>query len=250
MALTPLPGGDATKENPQIMASADGDTWVEPGAIVNPIDAYPGATFWNSDVRLAYNNVDTLYCIYRSYDPGPWSGLHYRTSTDGETWSAQGDVIACSNFLNMSPSLLLVGATWKMWAVDSSGAIYKVNYRTAAAITGAWSAAVDCTLDLPDYFEPYHMDVILVDGIYELWVCCRDNRSTEVGAILFRLTSTDGLTFTNRQTIMQPDPNKWDGRYIYKASAQSDGAGGYVIWYGGTDEDNVWKIGKTTVAAL
>jgi hypothetical protein len=80
-----------------------------------------------------------------------------------------------------------------------------------------------------------------------MWVTALDSISAEKAVALFRLTSTDGIVFSNRRCILQPDSNKWDGRYIYKASAQSDGAGGYVIWYGGTDEDNVWKIGKTSI---
>jgi hypothetical protein len=244
MALTPLPGGDNEFENPQIMDSADGDTWVEPGAIVNPIDAWPGEGFWNSDVNLMYDGTN-LNCLYRSSDPGPWTGIHYRQSADGEAWGAEGDVLALASNLSLSPSCILDGATYKMWMIDELANPNKVTYRTAAAITGAWAAAVDCDVPLPAYLEPWHLEVVLVDSVYELWITTKDTRSTETGVATFRLTSTDGINFSNCETIIQPDPNKWDGRFQYKASVQSDGAGGYVIWYGGTDEDNVWKIGKT-----
>lgn len=247
MALTPLPGGDNQFENPQIMASADGETWVEPGAIVNPIDAWPGAGFWNSDVRLVYDGTN-LHCLYRSYDPGPWSGIHYRSSNDGENWGAQGDVLAIATNQCTSPACIKDGATWKLWVVDENASPNVVKYRTAAAITGAWSSPTTCTVPLPTNYEPYHIDVIS-DGAggFELWVSAQETRSSEVSVALFRLTSTDGITFTNCQCVLHPDSNKWDGRFIYKASAQADGAGNVNIWYGGVDEDNVWKIGKTSI---
>jgi hypothetical protein len=246
MALTPLPGGDNEFENPQIMASADGDTWVEPGAIVNPIDAWPGEGFYNSDVNLVKDGSD-LHCLYRTIEAGPWQGIHYRTSSDGENWGAEGDVLAVAVNQLLSPSCILDGSTYKLWVVDESGSANVVYYRTAAAITGAWSTKQLCTVPLPNYLEPWHIDVILVDSVFEMWVTALDSISAEKAVALFRLTSTDGIVFSNRRCILQPDSNKWDGRYIYKASAQSDGAGGYVIWYGGTDEDNVWKIGKTSI---
>ena len=64
MAMTPYPNAQNAYENPSIVVSDDGETWIEPPGISNPIVPYPGAGYYNSDPCLVKAG-NLLYLFYR-----------------------------------------------------------------------------------------------------------------------------------------------------------------------------------------
>ena len=140
MAMTPYPGGDASYENPSILASDDGETWVVPTGLTNPIEPQPGSGI-NSDPDLTM--IDgTLYCVWRWANPGTAAKFYCLSSTDGVTWGNKTEIVDdTTKGSDLSPSIVQVGSTFYMYT-RRKGQNPSVFCRTASAITGPWSEPV------------------------------------------------------------------------------------------------------------
>lgn len=69
MVMSPYPNGSDAHEDPNIVASADGKTWVVPEGMANPLDDAPGSSAgYNADPDMVYNSdTDQLWVYYRYY---------------------------------------------------------------------------------------------------------------------------------------------------------------------------------------
>jgi len=121
MVFTPYP--TESRENPSIVVSNDGETWIEPPGITNPIDLLNTGDPYNSDPAIIYNSADDkLYVIYRTTDvAGSTQVIKYRTSSDGVTWSSATNIQSGVFQTASSFSFVLRGSTWYMWYVDTQG---------------------------------------------------------------------------------------------------------------------------------
>lgn len=239
--MTPYAGSDATLENPSILASADGDTWVVPVGLTNPIDPQP-APGWNSDTDLLMAG-STLYCFYRQAGSGV-DAIKVRTSTDGVTWSDEVAVFTVAANACLSPAVVAYGGSYVMFSANTV-ASPTLERRTASDPAGPWSAPA--TITLPgNNAGLWHLNVT-VDGS-RLWMIW--NRTGEVP---FKVSYSDdgGLTWLSAGTlVMVAAAGSWDAG-LYRAALVRK-TGGFDMFYGGHTggTPDVWRIGRTTVSGL
>ena len=96
MAYTPYPGSNSAYENPCLACSNDGDTWILPPGIVNPLIQKP-ATGYNADTHLvASPDGKKLYLIYRERLITGVTGNNVRVmeSADGAIWSPPVTIVS------------------------------------------------------------------------------------------------------------------------------------------------------------
>lgn len=254
MAFTPYPSDE--HENPSIVASSDGITWVVPAGLTNPLDPIAGdppmvnGSLYNSDTELVH--VDgTLYLIWRRYDNG--RGIFYlRASTNGVTWTPRQIIFdgrttgegAVSPFIEHIPAGDGTPEQWRMWYGEG----FKLYLRTAPAITGPWSARQLCTVL---GFEPrrtlWHFDAIPHDGILIGLFTATVDGATNVAGTLYIAASRDGTTWAIGPALVQAWPispgwpEHWDSSIIYRCTGVVDGDH-LRIWYSAMP-----KIGYTEV---
>ena len=66
MVNTPYPNLDSSFENPSVWASTDGQTWVVPAGLTNPLVPDPGGSDFNSDPCMVYDSsLGKLRVYYR-----------------------------------------------------------------------------------------------------------------------------------------------------------------------------------------
>jgi hypothetical protein len=241
MAYSPYP--PAANENPSLAVSNDGETWITPPGLTNPIDANPGGGAYNSDPSLCMSADDsTMWMIWREYKTATVDKIYVSSSTDGVTWSEPALILSPANNQGMSPSALWDGTQFVMWLCATSTYPYFQRY-TCATMDGTWSAATQTTwLNGPAAMSPKHADVILSDSVYYLIYMDVDSG---VNAGLHLATSTDGLAWKADPNFRIPaQVGVWD--YLpYRASLLPVGDG-LDIYYSAFDAAGTTaKIGKT-----
>ena len=252
LALTPYP--DNQRENPEIVASDDGEAWEVPSGLTNPIDASPGGSSdFNADTCLFYDSsADELWCYYLSDVSGSVT-IHRRTSSDGTTWAAEEDVLS-PTATELSPTVVKVSTTYYMWVVDTTNDDL-VRYDSTDGAT--WGNRTVCTID----DIPWHIEVryISSESTYLLLAQAGQNQSN-----LYWWTSSDGTTFSFSSACVlraQASPaygtkTAWDHE-DYRATFWEDG-GTIEIWYSAhvidagvaPGDGGDWATGKAADRAL
>ena len=120
MTFTPLPSVNPdANENPSIVASNDGITFVVPSGLTNPIKNTPPVSY-NSDPCLFYEN-DTLWCCYRTWKGANQACIECKGSADGITWNDSVTLIQLTDLASLekvvSPSIIKDGGYYYMYAV-------------------------------------------------------------------------------------------------------------------------------------
>lgn len=166
--FTPYPFED--RENPSIVVSNDGETWIEPPGISNPIDLLNTGDPYNSDPCIVYvENEDLLYVFYRTtYGATNTQEVNYRTSADGITWSAKTTLQTGPFGEAGSFSIVNKNGQWFMWYVDTRGgndADYEVYVRRALTIADLWDnpqSITECTFSfIPSGYHLWQFNIIL-----------------------------------------------------------------------------------------
>jgi hypothetical protein len=140
------------------------------------------------------------------------------TSTDGwVTRTAKVKVLEdlTSDQRLLSSALVLEPAGgYSMWSVDYlAGAVVR---RQSATHNGTFATPTTCTVPAWLVARLWHIDVIVVSGVYYMLVSSAE-RTT--GDQLYLLSSTDGLTWTKTDTVA--DIPTSDGRGWYRSSLVS-----------------------------
>lgn len=155
MIFTPYPS--EPRENPSVVASNDGTTWVEPPGISNPIQPYPGSG-WNSDVTWTTIDDTTLVALYNQQLSNQIDKFLYRTSNDGVTWSDSILLFQESTNIGelLSPSVAQYNGKYHLWygwylnAEPDSKTKIKMVHRESNTFPGLSTAVADtCKFDFP-----------------------------------------------------------------------------------------------------
>ena len=247
MAFTPFAVTNPTgTENPSIVVSNDGNTWVVPEGLTNPVVAAPGSGY-NSDPDLLVDESGTMWLIYRtSVDvPTDTDTISVKSSTDGVTWSAATPILVGAYGTVKSPAIIWDGNQYVMF-YSGEAPTYKFYRRTCATLTGTWSDATEISLsrDSGDFLIN-HQDVIK-DGD-TLWMIAAEWRT-----VLFLAKSTDnGLTWTvGINPIMYPGKYAWESKIHYRSSILRTETG-FDLFYTGEDDTSpvaVAHIGRTSIS--
>ena len=210
-AITPYPNTDSQYENPHIFCSNDGVLWIEPKGIVNPIEAAPEGTGYNSDVNLMFAN-DKIYCYWRKTAQSLRS-LWVSTSTDGVNWDKKEKVCEwpASTIDVISPSVVKDKNLYYCYGISN----YETspgNYYNSICIRrmisdhpiNGFDADRNKGYDVVKINnrpwgsnqDPWHLEVKKVNNIWLMLVTTTNHNGYGSGGRLFMGYSLDGTNFT------------------------------------------------------
>ncbi|HUD21200.1 MAG TPA: hypothetical protein VMQ44_04010 [Candidatus Saccharimonadales bacterium] len=253
MAMTPLPGAVSTYENPCIVASNDGNTWVVPAGVTNPLVPSPINGTYNSDVDLIWDG-SLLWIFYRWADTQ--NKIRYLTSPDGINWTAPVTVLTLGQ-TQVSPCVARTKTGWAMWINDASSADqsgYVIKMWTASALSGPWTLTGStniATANTPNSWAPWHQSVMQYGDNYLMMVYATQG-ATEAQRGLFLCASKDGLTWT-----LPPRPmlssNAFSGHFdssqLYRSCGllvKQLGGQDYIdVFYGTVAAGALYTVGRT-----
>lgn len=237
MAMTPFTGSNAVVENPCILASNDGSTWVVPDGLTNPIDPNPGGGKNNSDADLILGQDGKLWCFWREFSPVV---IYASSSSDGITWSAPQSVLSGVDVT--SPSVLWDGSQYVMYCVEGT-----ITKRTCATPNGTWSGSTACPfvgLTMPAGKELWHISIDKVGEQYRGLITVTDS-ATQTEFWLYYACSDDGINFKLAQfPILSASVSGWDDGGIYRSCGlwSGDVCTLYYSAFSGT----TWHIGLSS----
>lgn len=245
MAFTPYPNGSEKHEDPNIVASTDGLTWVVPNGLVNPLDDQVGKPSpYNSDTHLTWGPNGEMVCLWRMVDRpnGGQEVLKWRTSTDGVTWTEAREIyriplgLPYSSFV--APSLHWMGDKWRLYGVSTNPIPNKMVYfETSDRVptTASWSEPVTCSVgpQFPDR-DWWHID-IQPDPDGGWYGTMNDVRRGKAGVDghLYLMRSADGLEWEVSPVPLVPQIGATHNS-LYKSSVLARGSGpgrAYDVWY-------------------
>lgn len=245
MAITAYPGSNDDHEDPNIVASHDGITWVVPNGLTNPIADADGTPEYHSDVDLKMGPNNTLYLFYRWYagvaGGGQEEQLRFSTSTDGVSWTAPVTYLVNDETVRrlLSPTLIFEDGAWTMYAVNflpNPNTVVRLRSETSDPASTWTTPEVVNPGTMITGREPWHIYMTKVGGrYYGLINDTTNNSGGALGELLF-IVSADGLTFTSSGTGIIPKTvaGKHDGLYhSCMVPSIEGGRVGFRIWYTG-----------------
>jgi hypothetical protein len=251
MAVSPYPFSDKTVENPSIVASEDGQHWVVPPGLTNPV-ASPDISFL-ADPDLVYDSAtDQLSVYFIQQNVSGNTQLLRSVSSDGVAWSAPQIVLVQPDYRIVSPSVVKVGGAYWMWyvnahAVGSCATSTQVEYRTSADGV-AWSAPARVALDPAPGYRIWHIEVLHVLSRNEFWmlqsVIPEGTHCADRTELMFAV-SHDGITWKTFPKVALAPGTGWDSSHIYRSTLLYDAHRDLLrVWYSGRNGDTrVWGIG-------
>lgn len=188
-------------ENPCILASNDGENWVVPTGLTNPIATSIGLADTNSyyaDPYIAFNeNFTKLYVtfMWTNRTGTNKSSLLVTESSDGVTWTTPVSIFdsTSTGMTANSPSLFWNGSGWTCIIVDTLNGtgtfLPKIMTTAAATPYSGWSAFATSTWTHPLSRNWWHAHFIPLDdgGIIGM---AQDNNDS--GGTVYTLQSSDG----------------------------------------------------------
>ncbi len=229
-------------ENPTIYYSEDGDVWLEPPGISNPLDLPSSDNSALSDPHLFVGPNNTLYVIYREYGLNSsgqkFEALYYRTSTDGVHWSARTTFLQSSGTVDYnhltSPSAVYKDGVFYLWDTDS----FRMELRMGSSLE-TLGAAQWCDFG-PEPISKYHHDEIYYNGKFRSVI-------QEITEALRYAESYDGIHWSISPRFLDlGSPGTWDDIWMYRATFTPTPTG-YDLWYSarGTGAETAFRFGRT-----
>ena len=252
MGVSPYPAGNNQRENPSLLSSADGATWVEPTGLTNPIEVTPVGADYNADPHIFYK--DGRLHLFWTQTSGANFLWRHASSTNGVDWDGTngseapatirtGSIVVGGDAVSPSFDRLVhsgAAATYGAWAVDvSPGAAgtYTVEHWTSNSLASWAGGSTECTLNgLPATHRPWHAEVRARGNGYYIVLAAQpkrnynDTEDTAAGADveLWAGTSTDATTW---QLYPIASPNRdtgtahWAANRLYRSSLVVDPTG-------------------------
>ena len=256
LAVTPYAHSDGQFENPCLYCSLDGQAWITPKGVTQPLVPKPAlARRYNSDPHLAMGPDDTLHLFFRTAGADQNDQLWLTSSRDGQHWSKPKLVldVDLADERQLSPGVFYDGSLWQMYYVDSSAYPFVIRHRKASHPEGPWELAPPITgIEPPPDRMLWHLDafrdgertVLLVDttAIYK----------TTEGGQLYLAESRDGTQFTRAAAPVLSFSKGWDSS-LYRSCALPlvrNGKERLGIWYSAWGPGLGWRLGYTETSEV
>lgn len=242
MAHTPYPSANNQLENPSMAVSHDGNTWIIPDGLSNPIEPVPaGGAYYNSDPNIVVGNDGLMYLFWRTVGvPSAAETWYYRTSANGLTWSDKAvireDLQSVRRMLSPSFTQLKDGS-WVAYAVDILPSPFVVVRLQALTLDGFKAATPQKVNIVGNPVRPWHIDVHRASGLWQMLV--QDGGSG--GGDLWAAISADGINFQAGPACIKRNAGQWDSAY-YKSCFVPAMKNGVVGW-------DTWVTGASFVAS-
>jgi hypothetical protein len=260
MAHSPYPLFNDAHEDPNVVASNDGVTWVVPPGLTNPLDDNPGSpNAYNSDPNLYYRaSNSTLYLFWRELNRALGSNqekLYYRSSTDGITWTAKVLMrqVTTTNGKMLAPSLTWLGTQWAMYVVDMDVSPNTfVRYLSTGDSLTAWGSATNMTITgLAPGRDIWHVDVQQMGTDWVGFGTTSNLDAGGVGTRIHTMASANGTAWTISANPAVPVTGSWyDNAYKAGFVPRTDAYGNidFDVWFSGyVQSSSVSDVMRTTV---
>lgn len=265
MAYTPYPNFDSAKENPCLLVSNDGVTWMNHPQLVNPIvlrPIGPTNTNYNSDPELIYDEEQKLLLLYwREYFGNEYEKIWLKKFDSN---LIESERILCllkikpwkSKYgLSMSPTIWRKNANqWYMWTTNGRGLIHLNTSKDGIS----WSTGQPCTTPWATWnggYLPWHVAAKPnnKEQKIEFLICGWPRYSGFFKCQLFYaaapMEQPSNLYMPLNQPILRMGTlEHWDNGFIYRSSFvidQNETPQKYRIWYSACSKRRAWHIGYT-----
>jgi hypothetical protein len=244
MAMTPYKDTNSIYENPSILVSNDGQTWIVPPGVTNPIVPRPASGF-NADPCLFMDTSNiTMYMVYKYASTRKYTNILY--TTDGVNWSAPVSITDSVDEY-ICPIVLWDSGAYVMWYLDAANSSV-LTFRTATNPLGAWSDPTVCTVTMPADVTIWHYDIVKLNNQYHMIAHCNPTDATKKG--LYFAKSNDGINWLMARKPLLTNTvsgGAWDTNSLYKAAMIpmiGDDGLRYALYYGSNTK---FYIGYTEI---
>ncbi|HET7549718.1 MAG TPA: hypothetical protein VFK04_00405 [Gemmatimonadaceae bacterium] len=251
LLATPYPFGNASFENPSFFTGVDGDGWVVPTGLANPI-VLPNAGYL-SDPDALYDPASRELLVYYRQVTSE-NRIWLIRSSDGVRWGEPELVASAPNHQIISPTVVHRGAAdWLMWSVNAGSAgctSASTTVELRHSTDGVhWSSAEPVVLDQPDGFA-WHLDVEWIPARNEYWAVYPLKAPGDCTTrALYLATSPDGVHWTTYASPLRSRgaiPEMMD--VVYRSTIDYDPTSDAVtLWYSGASFDGgayVWHLAR------
>lgn len=245
MAMTPYPGGLEDVENPEILVSDDGITWVVPPGLTNPIDD-PAVGFYPDPELIMVDGV--LWCVYAVNKA--------KSSTNGITWSSQYILPNVGGSGSVCPTVQRIGSEFWLWTVYKTvdASPYVLRLQKSTTINGTYGSVINCTFPVPTGKDVWHISIRKVGDQYCAVAALCDKGTSGTNTELYFAVSDNGVVWrVSAKPLLSPVLNTWTSQQIYQSSiVPLDGRDGrlFQLWYSGVQNPNIWRIGYTEIVSV
>lgn len=251
MVNTPYPALNDDFENPSIWCSNDGETWVIPDGLTNPIVPAPSNPAFHSDPCMVYAG-GKLWVYYRqNTGVGANSSIRVITSSDGVTW---GEWVEIGSFAVgvASPQIHYeetTGEFW-LWYVRHNGCSSNfISLVKQTSTDGVNFTDVGNTyMGFLSSNEPWHINFKRYNNRFYGVFCAFPSSCTNDQKLYF-VKSIDyaGNGFEMlKQPILTPAGTGWDDHSLYQ-SCLLNVEGTWHLWYSGRTASTGGGLGHTTL---
>jgi len=210
-------------------------------------------TDWDTEIGGPFVIYDAgLYKMWHLAVSQPWPGrrvIAYAESNDGITWFNKQVVhgpTGISYHNSRSPWVAKEGGTYRMWHSDyyewvaGEWSAYIAHMTSSDGVS--WPAFMSADdqkvlsaqgqdgVPQGDGYLIVHACVIHEPSGYVMWYTVGDVHVPGGGYKVWRATSTDGITWTNRQLSLPYVPDTWEDS-VWHASVVKEDDGTYTMFY-------------------
>lgn len=252
MSITRYPAGNDIYENPEFLVSNDGINWELPTGAASPI--IPSPSDWigyNSDTSLLCDN-NKIYLFYRKSqfirDKSVDIVIYRLTTENGINWSKPTKLLSSIGHENctaklMSPTIVKLNGKYIMWYVDNNFREYNV-YKRESYDCLTWSDSSIVELSSIKYIHPWHIDVIVKEGILHMALSVLNIVTKQYS--IYKCTSIDnGSTWSELMPLITPY-YAFEEKGCYRGSLVFVGNDLY-IYYTGIDRNYTYSTAVTKV---
>ena len=247
MAFTPYPNSNAALENPCIVASNDGLTWVVPAGVTNPLAPTPEGERYNADTQLIYDGVNGKLYVWSQYGGGETKSFRVETS-NGTTWS---EPLEMAVSLGQAAMLLRRNGDWQIWNSDQAGAanttdFYNGYFRGRTSVNGIdWTPLKYVYSNTQQTGYAWHLSVSMSLTGHDFLLSGAPKGQGIPNCLYYGYSEQGDIITFNPIPILTPKTGTWYGATVYHSCMVPafDGKN-YALFISAKNEAGQWHIGR------